>query len=184
MDTLSTEEFLRAFRLSRAQGRVVAYVRQCFKCAACEAKGRVLELLSPASVRRRFRFNETFGVDIFEIEDPLPNKHTFLNIVCWGSLYQLVKEASDKRDFTVGELLTTSWIQYIGSPLVMIAGQGREFIGSEFQSMCDRQGLLLHITDVRAPWQNGRTERHGDLMRKHVAKKCFHHTLAGLNSWR
>ena len=26
--------------------------------------------------------------------------------------------------------------------------------------------ILLHIIDVRAPWQNGRTERHGDIYKK------------------
>ena len=29
-----------------------------------------------------------------------------------------------------------------------------------------RTAFLLHIIDVRAPWQNGRTERHGDIYKK------------------
>ena len=50
--------------------------------------------------------------------------------------------------------------------------------------MCDRQGTLLHITALRAPWQNGRTARHSALMKKIVARPCFHHSPLNLKNWR
>ena len=99
-------------------------------------------------------------------------KDNFANLV----VSYVDTETLDKKVSTVSDLMITSWIQYFGSPLVMIADQGNEFLGIEFQAMCERQGILLYIPDVRAPWQNGRTERHGDLVKKLVAKACFHHT--------
>ena len=42
-----------------------------------------------------------------------------------------------------------------------------------FFSFCDRNSILLHVTDVRAPWQNGRTERHGDIFKHLFAKALY-----------
>ena len=51
-------------------------------------------------------------------------------------------------------------------PLVIIADQGKEFVGTQFKEFTNANSILLHIIDVRAPWQNGRTERHGDIYKK------------------
>ena len=60
-----------------------------------------------------------------------------------------------------------------GPPLVLIADQGREFVGQPFKDMCTSSAISLHLTDVRAPWQNGRTERHGDIYKKIVVKALW-----------
>ena len=63
-------------------------------------------------------------------------------------------------------MLQSGWIQYFGPPLVIIADQGKEFVGTQFKKFTNANSILLHIIDVRAPWQNGRTERHGDIYKK------------------
>ena len=50
--------------------------------------------------------------------------------------------------------------------MVIIADQGKEFVGTQFKEFTNANSILLHIIDVRAPWQNGRTERHGDIYKK------------------
>ena len=52
------------------------------------------------------------------------------------------------------------------SSVVIIADQGKEFVGTQFKEFTNANSILLHIIDVRAPWQNGRTERHGDIYKK------------------
>ena len=47
--------------------------------------------------------------------------------------------------------------------MLIIADQGKEFVGTQFEEVTNANSILLHIIDVRAPWQNGRTERHGDI---------------------
>ena len=47
-----------------------------------------------------------------------------------------------------------------------IADQGKEFVGTEFKEFTNVHSILLHIIDVRAPWQNGRIERRGDIYKK------------------
>ena len=85
----SRQEFLRALRLSRARSEVLNYVRQEFECPACAAKRHLPKPRMPAALPGTFRFNETLGVDLFEIESPDGTKITFCNMVCWSTLYQL-----------------------------------------------------------------------------------------------
>ena len=162
----SREEFLRALRLGRARSEVLNYVRREFECPACAAKGHPPKPRMPAALPRTFRFNETLGVDLLEIESPDGTKITFCNMVCWGTLYQLCIPILDKTAATVSKCLNERWIQYFGPPLVIIADQGKEFVGTHFKEFTNANSILLHIIDVRAPWQNGRTERHGDIYKK------------------
>ena len=96
----SKTEFLRCLRLSGAQGRVLKYVRKEFACSSCDAKGHMPKARLPASLPRTFRFNETIGIDLVEVKDPWGEKHTFVNIVCWGTLFQILARVEDKKAVT------------------------------------------------------------------------------------
>ena len=158
----SKEEFLRALRLSRARPEVLHYVRREFECPACAAKGHPPKPRLPAALPWTFRFNETLGLDICETESPDSSNIVFCNMVCWGTLYQLCIPVVDKTAETLAKCVAERWIQYFGPSLVIIADQGKEFVGTQFKEFTNANSTLLHIIDVRAPWQNGRTERHGE----------------------
>ena len=105
----------------------------------------------PAALPRTFRFNETLGVDLFEIEAPDGTKITFCNMVCWGTLYQLCIPILDKTAATVSKCITDRWILYFGPLLVIIADQGKEFVGTHFKEFTNANSVLLPIIAVRAP---------------------------------
>ena len=172
----SREEFLRGHRLSRARSEVVNFVRREFECPASAARGHPPKPRMPAALPRTFRFNETLGVEFFEIESPDGTKITFCNMVCWCTLYQLCIPILDKTAATVSKCITERWIQYFGPPLVIIADQGKEFVGTHFKEFTNANNILLHIIDVRAPWQNGRTERHGDIYKKIFERARWMHS--------
>ena len=106
----SREEFLRALRLSRALSEVLNYVRREFECPAYAAKGHPPKPRMPAALPRTFRFNETLGVDLFEVESPDGTQITFCSMVCWGTLYQLCFPILDRTVATVSKCITERWI--------------------------------------------------------------------------
>lgn len=110
----SNTEFLRALRLSGAQGRVLAYVRKESKRSACEAKGHMPKARLPASIPRTFRFNETFGIDLAEVEDPWGTKHIFTNLVCCGTFLQLWRKTEGKTALGIAETMISAWVQFFG----------------------------------------------------------------------
>ena len=175
----SREEFLRAFRLSRARPEVLNHVRREFECPACAAQGHPPKPRMPAGLPQTFRFNETLGVDLFEIESPDGTKITFCNMVCRGTLYQLCIPILDKTAATVAKCITERWFQYFGPPLVIIADQEKEFVGTQFKEFTNANSILLHIIDVMAPWQNGWIDRHGDIYKNMFERALWLHSPSG-----
>ena len=102
----------------------------------------------------------------FQIESSECSKIVFCNMVCWSTLYQLCIPILDKTAGTVAKCITERWIQYFGPPMLIIADQRKEFVGTQFKGFTNANSFLLHIIDVRAPWQIGQTERHGDIYKK------------------
>ena len=68
-------------------------------------------------------------------------------------------------------------------PVTIIADLGTEFTGTDFQETCDRAGIFVHFCDSKAPWQNVRTGRHGDLMKKLIVKANFEYTPDDVEDW-
>ena len=52
----------------------------------------------------------------------------------------------------------------------------KEFVGTRFKEFTNANSILLHIIDVRAPWQNGRTERHGDIYKRIFERARWMHS--------
>ena len=129
-----------------------------------------------------FRFSETLGMDLFEIESPDGSKNVFCNMVCWSTFYHLFFPFLDKTAGTVAKCIAERWIQCFGLPILIIAEQGKEFVGTQFKEFTNANSTLLHLIDVRAPWQNGRTERHGDIYERIFERARWMHSRAVL--WR
>ena len=110
---------------------------------------------------------------------PMAPKSLSATLVCWGTLYQLCFPILDKTVATVSKCITERWIQYFVPSLVIIADQGKEFVGTHFKEFPNANSILLHIIDVRAPWQNGRTEQHGDIYKKIFEKARWMHSPSG-----
>ena len=173
----SKEEFLRALRPSRARPEVLDYVRREFECPACAAKGHPPKPGLPAALPRTFRFNETLGVYFFETLSPRMVPMSLSATWCVGALwYQLCIPILDKIAGTVAKCVAERWIQYFGPPMSIISDQGKEFVGTQFKEFTNANSILLHIIDVRAPRQNGRTERHGDIHKRIVERARWMHS--------
>ena len=80
----SKEEFLRALRLSRARPEVLTTFDESSSVQHVQPKGILQNLGFQQRCRRTFRFNETLGVDLFEIES-LDGSKSFSATWCVGA---------------------------------------------------------------------------------------------------
>ena len=58
------------------------------------------------------------------------------------------------------------WVKHYGWPEIIVHDQGNEFMGKAFQNMCSEQGVMTVPIDSQSPWQNGKTERAGGLVKQ------------------
>ena len=111
----------------------------------------------------------------------LDKRETFpaLNMVDWGTGYQMVERLKNMESDHAWRTFLRVWGRVFGVPEILIADLGNEFKG-QFEELASQAGALVHHTAARSPWQAGKTERAGAHF-KHVFEKARH--AAPLSSW-
>ena len=169
------QTFLRALRHAGVKAEILRWVKSDCRCPICETKRKPASQ-RPAHLSRSLEFNEVVGVDIFFIK-----KRPLLNVLCWGTSLQLVELLTNKSSEEVTRVFFKSWISHYGVPHMVVADQGTEFTGTPFVNIVSDAGALVHFTDVRAPWQNARTERAGGLFKAKLEVVLAEATV--INDW-
>ena len=160
---LPVPQMLAMLKAAGARDEIREYVKNEFHCLQCMKQHR------PVSHRRStfpksFSFNKLVGIDFFYISF-LGKTHAFLNVICLGTNLQQVAllpnyggGPPNARD--AWNLFSRLWLQPFGLPETLICDQGSEFKGL-FERSLEQVGVFQAVIDGAAPWQNGKTERHG-----------------------
>ena len=161
----STNDFCRALRMAKARTEVIQYVKQEFKCSLCQAH-QLPKAARPAVLPRHFESGKIVGVDIVYFPGRQPRESVpVLNIIDWSTCYQMLEPLECKTAQHVWTKFHQTWARTFGIPEVVVVDQGREFLG-EFGKKINEAGALVRTIGARAPWQQGRTERHGGLAKQ------------------
>ena len=160
------KSFVRALRHAGVRSDIIRWTKRSFSCPICESR-RKPKAQRPGHLTRQMGFNEVIGMDLFFIR-----RQPWLNIICWGTLYQWVEKIPDKSAETVAKAFFKSWCAHYGAPQMLIVDQGGEFTGRWFVDIVSDAGILLHYADVNSPWQNSRTERAGGIFKEKLEAVC------------
>ena len=115
----------------------------------------------PAAIPRTYQPGRVLGADLIFLPE-VGGERLFpaLSLVDWGSNYQMVERVGDKQPSTIWQTLWSTWGRTFGLPEVLVVDAGREF-SSKLMQLAAAKGIVTQSVAARAPWQNGRTERHG-----------------------
>lgn len=135
-------------------------------------------------IPRTYQPGKVVGVDVIYIpgiggETTVPA----LNMVDWGTNYQMVEKLNTKQPEEVWKAMTRTWLRVFGCPEVIITDPGREFLSS-FLKNASAEGIVVHNTAARAPWQQGKTERHGGHFKELLAKSRAEMVITNLEELR
>ena len=122
----------------------------------CESRPKP-KAVRVGSIPRTYQPNKVLGIDLIYIPQ-VGGKKLQPALFDWGTNYQMVGLLSDD---TAWEAMWSSWIRTFGTPKVVVRDPGREFL-SDFNRRAAGHGMVVFQTGARAPWQNGKIERHGD----------------------
>eukprot|EP00971_Amphidinium_carterae_P120744 2392302-Amphidinium_carterae.3 len=159
------QEFLRALRLAGISLALRLWVKDFFKCPACQSM-RVSGLRRPAVLPRTFAFNVCVLLDSFEVApERLPPMH-FVLIVDAGTRYIYAHFAGPSVATEHCKAALTAWIAHFGTPHTVQTDDGPEFRGP-FSELVEHVGAAHIKTDACAPHQNGLVERQVGLVKHH-----------------
>ena len=157
-------EFARQLRIGGVRTGVVNWVRRHFKCPEC-ARNKKAGVRRPAATPRSYAFNRVVGTDVvFLPRLNIEEDHPWLNCVCWGVMYQVVEKLLELNSTQAWQAFVRAWVRYFSFPEIIITDQGSEFKG-DFAMGMESNHVFQHMIDSHAPWQNGRTEKLGGVLK-------------------
>ncbi|CAK9017006.1 Copia protein [Durusdinium trenchii] len=164
-----TMDFCRALRMARARSAVWKYVKDEFRCEACEQHPRPRSA-RPAMLPKNFEPARTIGIDVVYFPGlDVRSVKPVLNMVDWATGYQMLEPLQSMQSEHVWNTFHSTWVRVFGMPECIVVDQGREF-GKDFTEKINEMGAVMKVIGARAPWQQGRTERHGGLAKEIFVK--------------
>ena len=156
---------MKVLKAAHAKPVVLEYVRREYRCANCDAHTK-RQPPRKAAIPRTYEFNRIIALDVFYIRlrgQSLP----ILNIICHGTNFQvaaLMRQNGTPTAAMVWSTFQRSWRRYFGTPDATTTD------GGDFAQSGEYAGILQVIVDADAPWQNGKCERYGGLVKDLLAK--------------
>ena len=176
-------DFSRMLRLARARTPVWRYAQKEFECDICKGQQRP-KAARPSVPPACLAPGQVVGVDVVFFPGVNPREaQPVLNIIDWGSCYQMLEPLDSKSSAAAWSAFQRSWMRTFGVPQIIVCDQGREFLGS-FAEKLMQMGCAHKTIGARAPWQQGRTERHGGLAKLVFLKLREEDPPSNLEEWK
>ena len=159
----SNRRLARALTISGAPKEVIQAAK-FHRCSVCDER-KSPKARRPASLPTPKDVSDQVHVDIFESFDTRDQGFYIIHVIDYASRFQLAEVLPNKSSSSVVAFFKKRWFPIFGSPRVLVADQGREFISWEFEEMCAERSILLWHIAVQAPHQNGICERGGGVLK-------------------
>ena len=161
----SNSAMLQLLRTAGASSDACEAVRH-FSCETCKKREPVKQ---PPAVKMpsKMVFNHEIAADCFEIHDSCGNRHTVLSVICMGTLYHQawwVAGGGVPKSSICAETLLQGWFQPYGAPIVFTCDRGVHNRG-RVQDLLRIHGVQLRYVGLEAPFQLGRAERQGSILK-------------------
>ncbi|CAE7947914.1 RE2, partial [Symbiodinium sp. KB8] len=169
-------------RLLRTAGADPKVIRALdhFTCPSCDS---VVKPRKPAPTKMpsEYSFNQEISLDIFIIKDTRGVRHKIMSMVDLGTLFHVSAHvgtgAGPPSSALCARVLQERWFAWAGSPKTVTMDRGCENRG-RLQAMLKAFGVEIRYIGLESPFQLGRGERQGsilkDIMRHTIAERQLH----------
>lgn len=136
---------------------------------ACETCRKLQPTQRPNIVKApsRLEFNHEIAIDCFEIKDSYGNRHTVLSVVCVGTSFHQaywVAGGGVPKSAVCALKLMKGWFGSYGAPKILTCDRGVHNRG-RLQDLLRVNGVQLRYVGLEAPYQLGRGERQGGILK-------------------
>ena len=176
-----TERFVRILRHGKAPQAAIDIAKslQCFVCQTYKLPDPARRGVPP---RETTAVNDMIGLDTVHLRDHQNNAAPALNIVDWGSHFQLVIPLRQETSEAVREAYRQR-TKFFGPPRKILNDLGTEF-RAQFTAQAERDGSEVAPGPLEAPTQRGLTERAGGIFKDLLYKAMATYPCSNLAEWK
>ena len=177
----SSSAMIQLLRNAGASTQAIEAARH-FACETCR-KREPVKRAPVVKEPSRMIFNYEIAGDCFEIHDAAGNRHTILSVVCMGTLFHQawwVAGGGVPKSSVCAAAIQDGWFQPFGPPKVFTCDRGVRNRG-RLMDLLRINGVYLRYVGVEAPFQIGRTERQGGLLKEVMKSSIEERQIIGVN---
>ena len=174
-------------QMLRTAGASTVTLEACrhFACETCR-KRQPVQKPPVTKMPGKLVFNHEVSGDCFEVQDSVGNRHTIMSIVCLGTLYHQaywVAPGGVPRSQVCAEALLHGWLQPFGAPQIFTCDRGVHNQG-RFRDLLRIHGIQLRFAGVESPFQIGRTERQGGILKDVIKTAVEEQQIIGVQDMK
>ena len=166
-----------------------------FQCATCAETVGAPMSSKPGTIHRDLDFNDEVGCDGVYWSGKMGKSYYFVHFLDEGTLFHLGTPCSRTTEDQIRAFEDT-WLQWAGPCKTLYVDPAGEYVTDKWRDFLQKEGIQLAMTAGGSPWQLGRTERHGAIIKGMLTRMdneqpiqnedefraCLRHAFAAKNS--
>ena len=124
----------------------------------------------PSTVKHELDFNDKIFVDGITWTNKSGKNFHFYHIIDQATNYHVAVPAPSRTTENAIRCLSEAWLMWAGAPNMIVTDSATEFLSEAFLNFLQRHDIKPVTTAPYAHWQNGRCERHGDILQHMLSK--------------
>ena len=139
------------------------------KCSTCASQQRP-KISRPSTFKTELDFNDKVFIDGVAWTSERGQSFHFYHILDQATNYHVAVPAPSRAAEQAVQKISEAWFQWAGPPNAMIMDSATEFTSEKFEEFLQRHDVKSTVTCPNAHWQNGRSERHGQILQSMLTK--------------
>ena len=139
------------------------------KCPTCAAHQKP-KVARPSTLKSELDFNDKIFIDGITWTNKAGKSFHFYHLIDQATNYHVALPAPCRAAEQAVQCVLEGWFQWAGPPNTMVTDAATEFTSELFNNFLQRYDVKGITTAPHAHWQNGRCERHGQILQSMLDK--------------
>ena len=138
-------------------------------CETC-ASHKQPKIARPSTLKHELDFNDKIFIDGVTWKSKAGKMFHFYHILDQATNYHVATPAPNRAADQAAQSVSENWFQWAGPPNMIVTDAGTEFTSEHFSEFLQRFDVKSVTAALHAHWQNGRSERHGQILQTMLNK--------------
>eukprot|EP00435_Cladocopium_sp_Y103_P034072 s2488_g8.t1 len=139
------------------------------KCPTC-ASSQKPKISRPSTLKCELDFNEKIFIDRITWTSKQGQNFHFYHLLDQATNFHVAIPAPSRTAEQAIQKTTEAWLQWAGPPNMLVSDPATEFTSDLYQEFLQKHDIKGITTSPNAHWQNGRCERHGEILQAMLTK--------------
>ena len=175
LDHPSNDRLAMLLKQQGASATIVDAVND-FKCSVCSMQ-QAPKHSRPATIKEALDFNDRIAIDGLKFTNAKGQTFHVYHCIDLGTSFHAAIVAPNRSADHAINCLIQMWLCWAGPPCEILMDSATEFTSDDFQKFLQSHNIRSRTIPPGAHWQNGRCERHGQVLEQILKKVDLEHPI-------